>query len=135
MAKDDITAFLGAGTNYSGKLEFTGSVRIDGQFTGEILSEGTLILGKDAKVEGTINVSHLVLSGNLHGDVVVTGKTIMHKTANLTGNLATKSLIMEEGALLQGNVCMDPAQAAMGKPAALGKMKIADAALRDVDIQ
>ncbi len=108
MAKDDITAFLGSGTVYNGHLSFVGSVRIDGQFTGEIKSEGTLILGKDAKVDGTIQVCHLVLSGNLHGDVVVTGKTILHKTANLTGNLNTRSLIIEEGAMLQGTICMDP---------------------------
>ena len=135
MAKDDITAFLGSGTIYNGHLNFVGSVRIDGQFTGEIKSEGTLILGKDARVEGAIQVSQLVLSGNLHGDVIVTGKTIMHKSANLTGNLTTKSLIMEEGALLQGSICMDATQPVLGKSAGLGKVDIADSELRDVDIQ
>lgn len=132
MAKDDITAFLGAGTIYNGQLSFVGSVRIDGQFTGEVTSEGTLILGKDAKVEGSINVCNLVLSGFLNGDVVVTGKTIMHKTANLTGNLVTRSLIIEEGALLQGNICMDPSLTT-AKTAALGAEK--DSSLREVDLQ
>ena len=134
MAKDDITAFLGAGTIYNGRLNFVGSVRIDGQFTGEITSEGTLILGKEAKVDGTINVCHLVLSGNLHGDVVVTGKTILHKTANLTGNLVTRSLIIEEGALLQGSICMDPEMNTRPKPAAMDGADL-DTGLRDVDIQ
>lgn len=134
MAKDDITAFLGAGTIYNGQLKFVGSVRIDGQFTGEITSEGTLILGKDAKVEGTINVCHLVLSGNLHGDVVVTGKTILHRTANLTGNLITRSLIIEEGALLQGTICMDPEMNTRPKPTAMDGADL-DTGLRDVDIQ
>lgn len=133
MAKDDITAFLGSGTIYNGQLNFVGSVRIDGQFTGEITSEGTLILGKDAKVEGNIHVSQLVLSGNLHGDVIVTGKTILHKSANLTGNLATKSLIMEEGAQLQGQITMNP-EAIRAKPA-INKLDVANADVRDVDIQ
>ena len=135
MAKDDgITAFLGAGTIYNGHLTFTGSVHIDGQFTGEIKSEGTLILGKDAKVEGNIQVSQLRLSGHLNGDVVVTDKTILHKTASLTGNLATKSLTMEEGALLQGTICMDPAHLEMKGDKALSK-GVGKADLRDVDIQ
>lgn len=132
MAKDDISAFLGSGTIYNGQLSFVGSVRIDGQFTGEIKSEGTLILGQEAKVEGAINVSHLVLSGNLHGDVVVTGKTILHKTANLTGNLITRSLIIEEGALLQGSISMDPAMEKSVKAISHTEM---DAGLREVDIQ
>ena len=133
MAKDDITAFLGAGTVYNGQLAFVGSVRIDGQFFGEIKSEGTLILGNDAKVEGAIQVSQLVLSGNLHGDVTVTGKTIMHKSAHLTGTLTTRSLIMEEGALLQGSICMDTEKANMAKSSGLG-IGVADSP-RDVDIQ
>ena len=132
MAKDDITAFLGSGTVYNGKLSFVGSVRIDGQFTGEIKSEGTLILGKDARVDGTIQVSQLVLSGNLSGDVIVSGKTILHKTANLTGNLLTRGLIIEEGAMLQGTISMDPSHDGIAKSAA---GSIAEAGLRDVDIQ
>jgi len=138
MAKDDITAFLGAGTIYNGQLSFVGSVRIDGQFTGEITSEGTLILGKEAKVEGNINVCNLVLSGNLHGTVVVTGKTIMHKTANLTGDLITHSLIIEEGAMLQGTISMDPAvkNAAFKSVAERGSEGAAiEPGLREVDIQ
>lgn len=135
MAKDDITAFLGAGTIYNGQLSFVGSVRIDGQFTGEITSEGTLILGKDAKVDGSINVCNLVLSGKLHGNVVVTGKTILHKTANLTGDLITRSLIIEEGALLQGTISMDPAMdSASAKPSA-GKDTEMESGLREVDLQ
>ena len=131
MAKDDITAFLGSGTIYNGQLSFVGSVRIDGQFTGEIKSEGTLILGKDARVDGTIQVSQLILSGNLNGDVIVTGKTIMHKSANLTGNLVTHSLIMEEGALLQGSINMDPARTSLTK----SNVGMTDADIRELDLQ
>ena len=45
MSKDEINAFLGTGTVYEGKLSFQGSVRIDGMYTGQIQSEGTLIVG------------------------------------------------------------------------------------------
>ncbi len=110
MAKDEINAFLGAGTVYQGQLNFLGAVRIDGQFTGEIKSEGTLILGQDAKVEGNVSVSQLILNGSISGDITVAGKTVMHKTAQLTGELTTKSLIMEEGAVLHGNIVMSPAR-------------------------
>ena len=134
MAKDDITAFLGAGTIYNGRLKFVGSVRIDGQFTGEIHSDGTLILGKDAMVEGTICVCHLVLSGNLHGDVTVSEKSILHKTANLTGNLTTRTLIIEEGAMLQGTICMDPTKASATKTGMLDKT-VMDDSVQEVELQ
>ncbi|MCL1915718.1 MAG: polymer-forming cytoskeletal protein [Desulfovibrionaceae bacterium] len=99
-------AFLGTDTSYNGQLSFAGSVRIDGEFTGEISSEGTLILGKDARVSGRINVSQLILSGKIDGDIFVSKQTTMHKTAFLTGNIVTPILVMEEGATLQGTVQM-----------------------------
>ena len=49
--KDQINAFLGKDTEFEGKLSFTGAVRIDGRFKGEIFTEGTLILGEAAVVE------------------------------------------------------------------------------------
>ena len=112
MSKDEFNAFLGAGTSYQGQLTFLGAVRIDGEFTGEIKSEGTLILGKEAKVRGSINVAQHILSGSVDGEIVVHKKTTMHKTAHLTGNIATPVLMMEEGAILQGKVHMNRDQQA-----------------------
>ena len=106
MSKEEFNAFLGAGTSYRGQLSFLGAVRIDGEFTGEIKSEGTLILGKDSKVYGQIQVAQLILSGTIDGEIVVSKKTTMHKTAYLTGNISTPVLVMEEGATLQGKVQM-----------------------------
>lgn len=112
MAKDEINAFLGAGTNYQGKLNFDGSVRIDGTFTGEIQSEGTLIVGKDAKVQGQIWVGQLILSGHLEGEIEAAVKVVLHKTANLVGSMSTPTLVIEEGAVLEGQVSMSKSQVA-----------------------
>jgi cytoskeletal protein CcmA (bactofilin family) len=106
MAKDEINAFLGAGTNYQGRLTFQGAVRIDGNFHGEVESEGTLVIGKDAKVQGQIKVGQLVLSGKLEGEIEAGAKVVLHKTADLQGNLKTPVLMVEEGAILEGRVNM-----------------------------
>ncbi len=106
MARDEINAFLGSGTVYQGQLNFQGSVRIDGIFNGEVNSEGTLIIGKDARVEGQVKVGQLVLSGNIKGEIIATKKAVLHKTANLVGSLHAPILMVEEGARLEGQVAM-----------------------------
>jgi cytoskeletal protein CcmA (bactofilin family) len=106
MAKDEINAFLGAGTSYEGKLHFEGSVRIDGDFQGEVSSEGTLIIGQGAKVTGVIQVGQLVLSGNLRGTIEAREKVVLHRTAHLVGHVSTPTLVMEEGSVLEGQVNM-----------------------------
>jgi len=106
MARDEINAFLGSGTDYQGKLSFQGAVRIDGNFSGEVESEGTLVVGKDARVEGVLRIGQLVLSGKVTGEVFARDKAVLHKTANLQGNLVTPVLVVEEGAVLEGRVTM-----------------------------
>jgi cytoskeletal protein CcmA (bactofilin family) len=106
MARDEINAFLGAGTNYHGKLHFQGAVRIDGNFQGEVVSEGTLVIGQDAVVDGQVKVGQLVLSGRIKGEVEAKNKVVLHKTANLQGNIRTPVLVVEEGAVLEGQLVM-----------------------------
>lgn len=106
MSKNDINAFLGAGTSYQGKLHFQGSVRIDGQLQGEIESEGTLVVGREAKLTGQFRVAELVLSGELEGEIEASRRVVLHKQANLVGTVNTPSLVIEEGAVLEGDVNM-----------------------------
>jgi cytoskeletal protein CcmA (bactofilin family) len=107
MAKDgDFSAFMGPGTEFQGQLSFKGTVRIDCRFVGTIVSDGKLILGKDASLEGTITVADLVVHGVFTGEAVVAKRTILHQGAKVTGNLTTMALVMEDGANLQGELYM-----------------------------
>jgi cytoskeletal protein CcmA (bactofilin family) len=107
MGKNDINAFLGAGTAYRGHLVFQGSVRIDGEFEGDVESEGTLIVGREARVSGNIKVSTLILSGSITGTVQAATKIVLSKEARMVGNVQTPVMAMEEGAYLKGKVSMD----------------------------
>ncbi|MDR1856084.1 MAG: polymer-forming cytoskeletal protein [Desulfovibrio sp.] len=109
MGKDEI-AYLGSDTVYEGKLTFRGTVRIEGQYTGEIASEGTLNIGKDAKVEGTLNVGELLLSGRFVGDVLAQRRVVVYSSGVMQGNLRTPSLLAEEGGIINGQVTMGPVE-------------------------
>lgn len=105
MAKDEI-AYLGSDTIYEGKLSFKGTVRIDGKFVGEIISDGTLNIGKDAMVRGTLGVGELLLSGHFNGEALVKRRTVIYSSGVLEGNLQTPRLLTEEGAILEGQITM-----------------------------
>jgi len=106
MSKEEINAFLGAGTVYQGRLSFQGAVRIDGSFSGEVHSEGSLIVGKDAVIEGLLDIGELLLSGRFSGEVQAKRRTTIHRTGILQGVIYTPALVMEEGGLLDGQVVM-----------------------------
>ena len=59
----ELNALLGRGTNYSGKLHFTGKVRIEGTFDGEIRGNDVLVIGAGAQVDGDIEVGVCIVTG------------------------------------------------------------------------
>ena len=106
MSREEINAFLGAGTAYQGKLTFQGAVRVDGMFSGEITSDGSLIVGKDSVIEARLEVGELVLSGSFTGEVRAKRRVVVHKGGVLTGTIVSPALVVEEGAVLEGAIHM-----------------------------
>ena len=101
-----LTAFIDQGSEFSGKLSFKDTVRIDGSFEGEISSENTLIVGETGRIQANIQSETVIVSGEVRGDIHATRQLTVHKTARVYGNLRTPSLVVEEGAYLSGNVRM-----------------------------
>ena len=106
VARGEIKAFLGEGTDFKGILTFEGTVRVDGKLEGEIYTKDTLIVGESAVVGAEINVHTIVISGIVRGNVNATGKIEVHRPGKLFGNVKTPSLYIEEGVIFEGNCAM-----------------------------
>lgn len=116
MGKEEI-GYLGTDTIYEGKLSFKGTVRVEGRFTGEIESDGTLNVGKDAHVQGTLNVGELLLSGHFNGEVTAKRRVVIYASGVLEGSIYTPSLLTEEGGIIEGQIAMrKPAKPAREEP-------------------
>ena len=113
---NNLNAFIGDKTEYKGRLDFSGAVRIDGRFEGEIISDGRLILGRNAEVEGVVRVGELMCNGKVTGDVFVTENTTLLKHSVVTGTVSTSKLSIEEGAVIEGGISMSGNFAAPAAP-------------------
>mgnify|MGYP001820005591 CR=1 FL=1 len=109
-----LTAFIDQGSEFEGKLSFRDTVRIDGRFRGEIASENTLIVGESGEIQASIRSTTIVISGNVEGDVTAGQKVVLHKTARVNGNVETSCLVMEDGAIHNGQVKMGSPDAKQG---------------------
>jgi cytoskeletal protein CcmA (bactofilin family) len=105
-ASDQINAFFGKDTEFDGKLSFTGTVRIDGRFKGQIVAEGTLIVGETAVVDSDIQVSQIIVSGRIQGNIVAQNRMEVHAPGKVFGNIRSPVLIIEEGVIFEGNCRM-----------------------------
>ena len=103
----DVNALLGRGSEFEGKLTFEGTVRIDGKFTGEIVSEGTLIVGEGARVKAEIAVDTVMVQGDVIGNIRAKTGVELHAPGRLRGNMQTAGLVVQKGAVFDGNCVME----------------------------
>jgi len=104
--RDQINAFLGKDTEFEGKLSFKGAVRIDGRFTGEIYSDGTLIAGEAAVIRSEIHVAHIIISGEIKGNIIADNRIEIHAPGKVYGNIQSPVVVIDEGVIFEGNCRM-----------------------------
>jgi cytoskeletal protein CcmA (bactofilin family) len=104
-----VSGFVGAGTVVDGDAEFKGMLRIDGRFNGRVRSEkGSLIVSAGGVVEANIEVASAKINGTVNGDITATGRVEFGRSARVRGNIQTPALVIEEGAVFEGNCRMLP---------------------------
>jgi cytoskeletal protein CcmA (bactofilin family) len=97
-----LTALLDRGTSFEGKLTFEGTVRIGGQFKGEIFTRDTLVINPGAQVEAQVEADVVIISGELVGNIFARRRVVMHPPAVFRGTVTSPSLQIEEGVLFEG---------------------------------
>jgi cytoskeletal protein CcmA (bactofilin family) len=103
-----IDSLIGAGTVVNGNVSFTGGLRIDGQVHGNVASANgepsTLVISEQAKVDGEIRVSHVVVNGTVNGPVIADNYLELQPKARIFGDVSYKILEMHVGAIVRGRL-------------------------------
>ncbi len=98
----EIRTILGEDAHFEGILSFDGAVRIDGKLKGEIISKGTLLVGEKSVIEADIKVDSIIVGGKILGNIIATSRLEMLSNAEISGNIQTPFLKIEEGAIFLG---------------------------------
>lgn len=97
---------LSEGTKLKGDLNSQTDIRIAGTVEGEAVSKGKLIVTGSGRIIGNITSSDSDIAGRVEGEVKVSGKLTLRESAVIDGNIYTKTLIVEEGAQINGSCRM-----------------------------
>jgi cytoskeletal protein CcmA (bactofilin family) len=114
-----IDSLIGSGTIVRGDIVFEGGLRIDGQVAGNVTAAegkpGTLVVSEAARVDGRIDVSHVVVNGSVNGPVAAKDYLELQPKARIVGDVSYKTLEMHIGAQIHGR--LEPSQAEPGTAA------------------
>ena len=102
----DLGAYLGAGTKINGKLHFDGQATIDGEVEGEIVCQAHITVGQQATVKGKISAASILVQGKVMADVQAEKRLEIQPPGSVIGDVATQSLVIGDGAVLEGHVSM-----------------------------
>jgi cytoskeletal protein CcmA (bactofilin family) len=100
------TGFLEQGVKLEGKLEATGTFRIDSAMKGTLSSDDTLVLGEHAAVEGQIHGNFVIIAGRFDGVIHARGRVEIQPNAIVTGEVHSPCLVIEPGAIFDGQCHM-----------------------------
>ena len=100
--KEKISSFLGVDTEFEGKLTTHGTIRIDGQLKGEILAHGALLVGEEGTIEADIHAAHVIICGEVHGNITADERIEIHPPGKVFGNIQAPTVVIKEGVIFEG---------------------------------
>jgi len=98
--------FVFEGAEFEGTLRLRESFRIDSEFRGEIVCEGTVTVGETAGVEARIHAREVIISGAVVGEISASRQLIIRSRGRLHGDVETPCLEIERGAVFNGRMTM-----------------------------
>jgi cytoskeletal protein CcmA (bactofilin family) len=98
----DLTAFIDEGSEIEGKYTFSGTVMLNGKFSGEIVSNDSLIIGEKGVVNATVRAGVVLINGEVIGNVFATERVELRGTARVYGDVEAPVIVVEEGVRFEG---------------------------------
>jgi cytoskeletal protein CcmA (bactofilin family) len=95
------------GTTINGDVESDGGFRIDGTINGTLKTPGKVVIGKEGKVDGTLECNNADIEGSFSGKLIVQGLLSLKSTATIKGDVFTEKLAVEPGAIFNATCKME----------------------------
>ena len=108
----DLTAFIDEGSEIEGKYTFRGTVMMNGKFSGEIVSNDTLIIGEKGVVNANVRAGIVLINGEVVGNVAASERVELRGSARIFGDVEAPVVVVEEGVMFDGKCKMTKGQSA-----------------------
>jgi cytoskeletal protein CcmA (bactofilin family) len=102
----DLSAYIDEASEIEGKYTFSGTVMLNGKFTGEITSNDTLIIGEKGVVNASIRAGVVLVNGEVRGNILGGERVELRGAARVYGDVEAPVVVVEEGVLFEGHCRM-----------------------------
>jgi len=111
------TSIIAQGAKFEGSIDVNGTLRIEGEFKGNIGTPESLVVGKTGVVRASVKVKNAIIGGQFYGDIEAENKIELQSGSHLEGDIKTKRLVIDEGVFFEGNCSMGAKKTTNAQPA------------------
>jgi cytoskeletal protein CcmA (bactofilin family) len=113
VAPTGAPTIIAAGMALKGELKGEGVVSMLGAFEGDIVLDGTLHVGPDARVDANITATAIVIAGSVRGNLSANTRVEILASGSFTGSVKSGSFTAADGAVVKGDLWVErPASSA-----------------------
>lgn len=94
------------GTKVIGDIHTEGNLRLDGELEGNMISKSKVVLGATCRVSGNVKAQNAEIEGHVSGVVEIAEMLLLKPTAVIEGDILTGKLVVEPGAVFNGQCKM-----------------------------
>jgi len=124
---ETVISIIGPGMKIVGDCRTDGTIRVEGTVEGTVQAGKAVVIGKQGVVRGDVLTQDAVISGRVEGKVVAESRLELQATCHIEGEIQTRRMQLEEGAVLNGTVQM-AAKGALGAQPGVGEAQTQRAA-------
>lgn len=99
-------SIIAAGMRITGDIDTNGTIKIDGRIEGSVTGARQLMLGRSGTIHGNVHAGEVVVGGAVHGSISAGERLELQGSAIVDGDIETKSIVVLEGAKINGAVRM-----------------------------
>ena len=102
------STIIAQGITFTGVIRGDGAVVIEGRVEGEIDMKGSVTVSAGGTVQGPITADAVRVAGDVQGSITAREHLCLERTGGIHGDVATASLIVENGRLDGSSTMLTP---------------------------
>lgn len=111
-----VLSIVAAGMTITGDVQTAGVLKVDGEINGSITGARQVLLGRGGVVRGNVLGGEVVVGGSVEGSVSAVERLELQSTASVNGDIETRSIVVIEGAKINGMVRMSDSSSVRAEP-------------------
>ncbi|GAC1633855.1 MAG: hypothetical protein NVS4B2_19980 [Chloroflexota bacterium] len=97
-------SIIATGMTLSGDVDSNGVVKVEGRVDGKIRAARQVLIGRQGSVKGDVVTREAIVGGRIEGNITASERVEVQGTASVVGDVHTKSIVVLEGAQINGQI-------------------------------